>query len=182
MADELFGFLITWTTYGTWLPGDERGHVSDVIRPNGTRIKKVNTPGLPYARGDAFTRHLAIKRQIHPTFRLSTKLALKVAESLVSAAKQRGWRILRGALMANHIHLVLIDCPADGPVVRRILKGVSQTDLCKETGIQRRWWTQRGSDRYLNGDFAIEGAIEYVANQEYKLVEIIDMKVIAARG
>jgi hypothetical protein len=32
-ADEPFALHITWTCYGTWLPGDQRGHVSNVLLP-----------------------------------------------------------------------------------------------------------------------------------------------------
>src|SRR3954454_4062773 len=35
MHGPTFALHITWTCYGTWLPGDERGHVSDVIFPDG---------------------------------------------------------------------------------------------------------------------------------------------------
>jgi hypothetical protein len=28
-------WLLTWTTYGTWLPGDERGFVSEVRDDSG---------------------------------------------------------------------------------------------------------------------------------------------------
>ena len=59
-------------------------------------------------------------------------------------------------------------------MVRRVLKGVTQTDLCRDRGEWKKWWTQRGSDRYLNGAEAIEAAIHYVAEQAYKLAEVID--------
>ena len=65
-------------------------------------------------------------------------------------AGEPGWRIVRGAIMANHIHVVIADCPDDGPGVRRILKGNSQADLSDAAGATRRSWTQGGSDRYLH--------------------------------
>jgi len=33
--DDTVAMFFTWTTYGTWLPGDERGHVSNKLRPTG---------------------------------------------------------------------------------------------------------------------------------------------------
>src|SRR5690349_21194983 len=38
---------LTWTTYGTWLPGDERGFVSNVRDGDGPEVKH-NTPATPY--------------------------------------------------------------------------------------------------------------------------------------
>jgi hypothetical protein len=26
---KIIGYMVTWTTYGSWLPGDERGYVKD---------------------------------------------------------------------------------------------------------------------------------------------------------
>jgi len=34
-------WLLTWTTYGTWLPGDARGFVSPI--PTGVRDRKVGS-------------------------------------------------------------------------------------------------------------------------------------------
>jgi hypothetical protein len=63
--------------------------------------------------------------------------------------------------------------------VRRILKGTSQAILSDKAGENRRSWTRGGSDHYLHSEEAILAAIRYVAEQEYKLAEIIDMRVIA---
>jgi hypothetical protein len=79
--------------------------------------------------------------------------------------------------MVNHIHVLLIDCPDDAPAVRRILKGVSQAALSEAEGQSRRWWTAGGSDRYKHRSTAIEVANSYVANQQGKLPEIVDMEV-----
>ncbi len=41
-------WLITWTTYGTWLPGDERGFVGPIFdEETGTR-RIENRPQTPY--------------------------------------------------------------------------------------------------------------------------------------
>jgi hypothetical protein len=58
-TDEPFALLITWTCYGTWLPGDERGHVSNILHPEGGFDPKENVPGAPIAPGNAFTRERA---------------------------------------------------------------------------------------------------------------------------
>jgi hypothetical protein len=41
-------WFLTWTTYGTWLPGDARGFVGRVWNEDlGPRVKH-NEPGTPY--------------------------------------------------------------------------------------------------------------------------------------
>ena len=40
-------WLLTWTTYGTWLPGDERGFVTDLPNHRGRELRK-NKVGTEY--------------------------------------------------------------------------------------------------------------------------------------
>ncbi|MGC1272773.1 MAG: hypothetical protein WBC44_03635 [Planctomycetaceae bacterium] len=50
-------WLLTWTTYGSWLPGDERGFVSRVKDGDGPRVEHdafltphdIDMPGLKHA-------------------------------------------------------------------------------------------------------------------------------------
>ena len=190
-----FALFLTWTCYGTWLPGDRRGYVSNTLLPDRGFRRKINRPGDPPAADDPYTRRMAQALQKGPTSWLDAELAMMAAESLVGAARTRAWRILRGAIMANHVHVVVTDCVDDGPGVRRILKGNSQAALCEhlrrshrrdEPGgsqsdggswLSRRWWTSGGSDRYLHDEPSIEAAVRYVAEQEGMLVEIVDMVV-----
>ena len=182
MGDRPFALHITWTCYGTWLPGDERGYVSNTLRPGGGFRPKENTPGAPYTADDPYTRERARALQTGTTVVLTEELALVAAKALVEAAARRAWRIVRGALMANHVHMVVLDSLPDGPAVRRALKGSSQAALSEHVGGSRRWWTAGGSDRYKNDDAAIAAAIQYVADQQGKLAEIVDMQVLPVHG
>ena len=175
-TERPFALHITWTCYATWLPGDRRGYVSNTLLPQGGAIPKQNTPGTPYRADDPFTRHTARMRQNGQTVGLSEEEARCVARSLVQAARTRSWRILRAAVMANHVHVVITDCPDDGPAVRRILKGNSQAALSAATGRPQRWWTAGGSDRYKHDHAAIEAAVAYVAGQAATLAQIVDME------
>ena len=177
MAGDCFAWHITWTCYGTWLPGDPRGHVSNILLPAGGFERKRNTPGRPVMPGDAYTQDRARALQKYETVWLTQEQALIAAHALIDAARARGWRILRAAIMANHVHVVITDCPADGPAVRRVLKGNSDAKL--RANESRRWWTAGGSDRSKRDAPAIEAAVNYVANQKGKLAEIIDMEVFS---
>jgi REP element-mobilizing transposase RayT len=176
-TDNPFALLLTWTCYGTWLPGDRRGYVSNTLRHGGGFVPKLNRPGMPYAVDDPYTRQRAAELQKGSTVCLAYDDARCAAESFVQASSERGWRVLRGAVMANHVHLVVAECPDDGPAVRRVLKGVSQAALSRRRGRPRRWWTHGGSDRYLHSERAILAACRYVAEQEGMLVGIVDGKV-----
>ncbi|HUT12024.1 MAG TPA: hypothetical protein VMY42_16100 [Thermoguttaceae bacterium] len=177
-SEQPFALLITWTCYGTWLPGDPRGHVSDTLQPGGSRLPKRNTPGTPYATGDEYTLLEAQQRQKWPMVHLTRDQAQAVVERMVEAAEERHWRILRAAVMCHHVHVVVTDCPDDGPAVRRVLKGTTQARLSERAAAPCRWWTKKGSDRYLHTEEAIENAVRYVARQKGILAEVVDMQVV----
>jgi REP element-mobilizing transposase RayT len=177
-TEDPFALFITWTTYGTWLPGDERGYVSNTLLPGGGFLAKENRPGIEARKDDAFTLEQAKLQQNWDSVWLTPDEAFTAVSALATAASKRHWRILRAAAMANHIHLVVTDCPDDGPAVRRILKGNAHAELSTARGKMLRWWTTGGSDHYLHDIAAIEASIQYVANQHGKLAEIVDGRVL----
>src|SRR6266478_4138376 len=93
--DAPFALLISWTCFGNWLPGDERGFVSNLLLPGGGSLRKENIPGTPYRKDDPLTHHQTRILMTQPPTRLSAALARVVAESLVAAAQKRSRRILR---------------------------------------------------------------------------------------
>jgi REP element-mobilizing transposase RayT len=180
MTGHPFAIHITWTTYATWLPGDRRGHVSNTLCPGGGFEPKQNTPGTPYAEGDPYTHDRARSAQSYAAVRLDREQAVCVALALVRVAAEQGWRVLRAAVMRNHTHVVITDCPDDGPAVRRVLKGVTQVDLSAQLGRPWRWWTKGGSDRYKHDRRAIDAAVNYVARQPGMLAGVDDMRAFMA--
>lgn len=177
MTPLTFALLETWTCFGQWLPGDKRGYVSNTYEGPGYRPKR-NEVGMPFDRGDTATYARARELQRHETVWLSRDEARVAAGAMIDAAKEREWVILQGAVMANHVHVVVANCPDNGPAVRRILKGTSQAALSRFAGRLRKWWTTGGSDRYKHGESAVGAAIKYVDEQEFVLVKIVNNEMV----
>ena len=117
--------------------------------------------------------------QKHSTARLTASVASEVAKSLLETSVARGWFIPRAAILFNHVHVVITKCPHDGPLVRRLLKGRGPCRSPPVVPQREHWWTKGGSDRYLNDDASIAGAIHYVANQFEPLAEIVDGRILS---
>ncbi len=180
MSLPTFALLESWTCYGQWLPGDKRGYVSNTFDKLGYRPKR-NQPGTPCDCADTATYQRARQLQKHPTVRLTPEQTRVAAGAMINAAQERGWLILQGALMANHVHIVICRCPDDGPAVRRVLKGTSQAALSRTAGTPRKWWTTGGSDRYKHGMNAVRNAVDYVANQKFMLVKIVNNEIVQVK-
>ena len=178
MPNSPFALFITWTSYGTWLPGDPRGYVSNTLREDGAFESKRNQRSTPYSRNDPTTFAAARRIQKHNTVWLNTAQALTTAEALKKAAQERNWFIIRAAIMANHIHTLTTNCPDDGPAVRRIFKGVTSAELSDKAGRPGRWWTRGGSNRYLHDQSAINAVECYIREQQGILCEIVEMQVV----
>lgn len=159
------GLFLTWTTYGTWEPGDPRGHVSNTLMPDGRYRPRENRWSVDYDRDSPQTLERAQRLQRGETVWLNPQQAHMVAESFIQSAIKHAWWIERCAVMSNHVHVLLTQCPADASTIQRILKGCSQQALSLAVGHSRRWWTRKGSQRSVTGGESLEAVIRYIEQQ-----------------
>jgi REP element-mobilizing transposase RayT len=165
-------WLLTWTTYGTWLPGDERGFVSNVRDGDGPEIKH-NTPGTPY---DAKQRGLQIaarEQMLGQPVWLTIEQAELLAAQFRETVAFRNWSLLALAIMANHVHLVVrVPDDPEPSTLLRDFKSYGSRRLNQRFGkpTSGTWWTASGSRRKLPDERAVQAAIRYVQNQQRPLV------------
>jgi len=162
-------WLITWTTYGTWLPGDERGFVSGVRDRQGDR-QIHNLPGTEYERGRRGMALDAQRTQTSPAVRLTRDQAAAVSEQIRATATVRQWRIGAVAVMSNHVHVVVgVAGDPEPDTVLRDFKTFASRALNRLVGGQQRWWTQSGSTRKLPDESSVVAAVRYVQKQQRPL-------------
>ncbi len=169
-------WLLTNTCYGTWLPGDARGFVGQVLEhrpyePDEKRRIRHDLPGTPHDEdlpGLVFAASALVKGQ-------PIELALEHAEVLLGqfqeTAEFRGWDLLAVAIMFNHFHIV-VGVPGD-PKPAKILgdfKSWATRTLSQRVGAfpSETWWTERGSKRKLPDEAAIAAAVHYVLHDQFR--------------
>lgn len=164
-------YLLTWTTYGSWLPGDERGYVSPTPDEHGDYVIH-NIPGEPYDFDQPKLRTRAGSQQQCPTVRLNQENARVCIEAFREAAQAHDLRIGAGAVMTTHIHLVVQSESDEGARLLNLFKGVSSRRLTQRFGrpVSSTWWTRHGSRRLPTNDRAVRAALEYVWNQPLALI------------
>jgi hypothetical protein len=154
MGDPLAYFL-TWTTYGTWLPGDERGWVErpGQFRPPNPRLKAAAESLLKEAPCvlDAEQRRL-------------------VEETIAKHCTIRGWHLHIVNCRTKHVHVV-VTADVRPEIVRdqfkawctRRLKELERARNAASAGpVRCHWWTEGGSQRWLNDDESLFQATVYV--------------------
>jgi hypothetical protein len=120
MPDPLACFL-TWPTYGTWLPGDERGWIQ-------------------YRRGlqlpDAVRRLEAEAKMTEDACRLDGEQRAVVERQIAETCNVRGWELHAVNCRSNHLHVVVTAAQAP-KTVRNQLKAWCTRRL-KELEVKRR--------------------------------------------
>jgi REP element-mobilizing transposase RayT len=159
MPDALAYFL-TWTCYGTWLPGDERGWVK-------------------YRRGmqlpDPSLMAKATARLAEPICLLDHQQRTVVEETIRDHCRIREWALYAVNCRSNHVHVV-VGANAHPKTIREQFKAWSTRRL-KELehdrrkgagdsrpleGIRKNWWAERGSGLYVNDEEGLEDIVFYV--------------------
>lgn len=159
MNDKLLGLFITWTCYGTWLPGDDRGwtkwhkgeHVPQPILADWCRKQMSERPIVLSAE----------QREI-------------VNRVIEEHCSKRGWILHQVNCRSNHCHVVVTAPGLDGDTVRdqlkawstRKLKENERTQGIAEDKRREHWWTRKGSVRRLDDEESLEAAILYVRDAQ----------------
>ncbi|MBW3540634.1 MAG: transposase [Planctomycetes bacterium] len=164
-------WLLTWTTYGTWLPGDRRGFVAPVRERDG-KLRVHNVPGTPYDAEMPGLETVAVNSLKCAPVRLVQPQADALLEQFHETAVYRGWELIAVAVMAEHVHLV-VGVRGD-PEPSRIL-GDFKSYGSRRLNCQWRkpdsgtWWTESGSKRKRRNFRAVLAAVRYVRNQKHPL-------------
>ena len=161
-------WLLTWTTYGTWLPGEDRGFVSNVRDGPGPEVRH-NIPGTPVDRAMPGLKAAAQSRMKGEPVALTADQAAEIVAQVIETAKYRGWTLLAVAVMWNHVHVVVaVPGDPDPADLLRDFKSYAARRLNRRWGkpASGTWWTESGSRRILRGDGAVPGAVDYVARRQ----------------
>ncbi len=140
-------YHLTWTTYGTWLPGDERGwltHGADEIH-----------------RGDCDWREQAVRNLKHVSVVLNEQDRQIVRETIVSHCEIRRWTLHALNVRTNHVHLVVTADIMPEKVMDQFKAWCSRR-LNERSECRERWWTRHGSTKWINDEAYLSNAIRYV--------------------
>ncbi|QDT62946.1 transposase [Calycomorphotria hydatis] len=148
MHNDPIAHFLTWTTYGTWLPGDERGWISN------------DTPGVqPPKPGLAENCQ---NRLADDTFILIKTQRRRVKLSIESRANFKGWHIHALNVRTNHVHVVIVAPNESGKSIIADFKRWCTRDLKATDSHRTKWWTRGGSARHIFTETQLEDIINYV--------------------
>jgi len=144
-----YGYMMTWTTYGSWLQGDKRGSIKKgkLIGP---------CKGLEQVNKD---------NQTGATVRLNRMQKEKVRKAIIERSLKAGERLLAISVHSNHVHVVLGCGGKKIGSVASELKNSAYFAL-KSEGHDGRVWTRGYDVRYCFDEKELQSRIEYVNRHE----------------
>ena len=151
-------FFLTWTTYGTWLPGDERGW-------NRKGEAEVQLPN-PHRKETATTKMKEL------AFLLSDVDRQIVEATIHKHCEIRGWEVHAVNVRSNHVHVVVTAPGYDPDTVVGQFKAWCTKKLQPNYPERMRFWTEGASCRWINQEDDLITAVEYTLEaQDRKGVE-----------
>jgi REP element-mobilizing transposase RayT len=157
MSDPL-AYLITWTCYGTWLHGDERGSVDRHGR---------NSYGHPLVAANGTLRSATAARLPRTPFALTAEFRTAVLAAIRGVAAHRGWVLYAVHVRSNHVHVVVGGTAAPERMLNEFKVYASRGLNAIDSELHDRpKWTRHGSTKYLWKSGELEAAIHSVAEEQ----------------
>lgn len=149
-------FFSTWTTYGTWLPGDHRGWFLRECGPqDGNPLRELEAALL--MSESAVTLDPDQRRLVENT--------------IADHCAIRKWDLHAVSCRSNHVHVVVTAPGCDLELPREQFKAWCTRKLREREklrcagsleSVREKWWTERGWDEYIDTDLSLNLANAYV--------------------
>ena len=151
-VNKPLAYLVTFTTYGSWLHGEESGSIWKDKKKSSTVLIKGN-----------------VKLKNSETMRLKNEAVCLnfsqrecVLEAMLEVCRYRNWKAYVVCVLGNHVHAV-VNADAEIERVMADFKSYSTRLLKRKfNGLPEKLWTRHGSTRYLWSNESLASAIKYV--------------------
>jgi REP element-mobilizing transposase RayT len=149
---EPIAYFLTWTTYGSWLPGDERGWF--------------DRSGNRHA-SNPLVRRLATHRMREEQVVLSQTQRKDVERCIARLTTTWGWHLHAVQCRTEHVHVVVTTSGQSHRTALKLYKMWCSRMLGSQQGLgaarpRVRWWTRGGSTRLVYDERGLENVVVYV--------------------
>ena len=137
--------MVTLTTYGTWMQGDERGFVKKGKVLSGSK-------GLQQANESRRTGDVVKLKKVEREV---------VRKTILEEAERIGGEILALSIWSNHLHIVI---ETGGRSIEKVVSGLKSAAYfaMRERGFKGRLWTRGYDKRYCFDEESLKSRIAYV--------------------
>ena len=150
-------YFIPWTTYGSWLHGNERGSADPDHNQHDTPYLAHNKPRIEYERSELDHEAVVLDGSMRPI----------VAQAIANHCKHRLWTLHEIHVRTSHVHVV-VSAPCEPEKPLREFKAWATRRLRQAELIDddTRLWTRHGSTKHLFTEDALFRAVRYVREEQ----------------
>jgi REP element-mobilizing transposase RayT len=150
-------YLISFTCYGTWLHGEEKGSVD----------ASHNEFGTPFLAPDLGLRLEERSSMDQDPYMLDEPRRLIVLNAIVGVCTHRKWELYAVHVRSNHLHAVVPAMVAPEKIMNDFKSYASRSlNEHRLDPPHRKRWSRHGSTRYLWKLTHLDAAIEYVLRRQ----------------
>jgi REP element-mobilizing transposase RayT len=160
-------YFITFTTYGTWLHGTDKG--------KGSVDRKHNQFDEDFVAPDPSRQHVEREAMSQPPYALDSARRKTVRDAIVAVCRKRQWQLLALHVRTNHVHVVVSADRDPGRLMSDFKARASRklTLAGFETSSRKRW-TRHGSTVHLFDEASVAEKIDYTLNRQGTLMAFFD--------
>jgi hypothetical protein len=161
-------WLLTWTCYGTWLPGAKQGFVGFVRDEQGIEVIH-NIPGTPYDADMPALEAYARSKMRGAPVALDQADADALIAQYQETAHIRRWELEAASVMYNHTHVVVgVLGDPEPDAILELFKSWATRAVKKLRPLPPNgtFWTEKGSTRKLPSLQALRDAVVYVVRKQ----------------
>ncbi len=154
-VNEPITYFITWTTYGTWLPGDSRGW-----------RKAKHGEQTPQPLLEQWCRDQLKETPVV----LTAEQRRKVEEVCCRHAAIRGWALHAVSARSNHVHLAVT--ADEAPIKVRDQFKANATRVLREPPNEithEKIWTRGGDIEIVDGEDNLEQVVIYITEAQDRM-------------
>lgn len=151
---EPVAFFLTWSAYGNWFHGDQRGSVD----------REHNAYGTPWLPADEHRAGQDRERMAGCTASFDPESRRIISQTIIDHCRHRSWELLAVNARSNHVHVVVRFAGVNPETMMGQFKAWASRRLREagKVGPEDKVWTHHGSTRYIWKEHEIEGAVQYV--------------------
>jgi REP element-mobilizing transposase RayT len=160
-------YFITFTTYGTWLHGTDKGM--------GSVDDEHNQFGTPFIAPDIDRFSAARDAMKQPPYTLDASRRDIDRDAIVGLAEGKQWRLWALHVRSNHVHVV-VTADRDPGRLMSDMKARASRDLnrLESDQAERMRWTRHGSTRHLFEWSAVEEKVRYTLDEQGERMAYFD--------
>jgi hypothetical protein len=142
---KIIGYMVTFTTYGTWLQGDGRGYVKDGRELDGNKaLLDVNRKAMSGQR-----------------VKLGARDKETVGQAILNETRQMKQKVYAILVWSSHVHIVAENTNEQvGKVVGRY-KAAATKEL-RKMGFEGKVWTKGFDKRFCFSERDLRTRVDYV--------------------